>query len=108
MLEFVLVISSVISAAAIGSRRYPSQKVGIVVVVGLIQLAIAGYYLHGSMDTNLYSKHDISRGTSTTDLKRLFRKLSRDKHPDKIGAEFAQEYIEMKEDFEILGNAKNR
>ena len=87
MLEVTLIISSIISAAIIASRKSTTTKVGIVVVIGLFQLAVAGYSLYNSVEMNLYNKHDISRGTSSPEIKRMFRKLSREMHPDKIGTD---------------------
>ena len=94
MLEFVLVVSSILSAAVISSRKPVSYRVGLVIIIGLVQVAIAGYTLYNSVEQNLYNKHDISRSTSSPEIKRMFRKLSREMHPDKTGAD-ATDYMQM-------------
>jgi DnaJ-class molecular chaperone len=52
----------------------------------------------------------VEESASTDDIKKAFRKLAREYHPDKTGGDKNKEkiFMEINEAYEILGNEENR
>jgi preprotein translocase subunit Sec63 len=95
MIEVGMIISSIAAAAVINSRWQKPTKAVIILTIALIQVFVALYGLSESIQVSLYSKHEISRSLSVPEIKRHFRSLSRQLHPDKRMSETnaEQEYV---------------
>ena len=61
---------------------------------------------------NLYQILDVSPRASQTEIKKSFRRLAREMHPDKVPRalkdEFQEKFIEIANAYEILSNEKKR